>query len=271
MDGTFRPLESWLRNALCNDQHGPTIETSSSSSQSLLRIAVAANLPVTTTGSSLALFDLDHTLLPIDSDYEWGSFLVRIGILNPEHQAQENERFYRQYQDGTLNMVEYLDFALRPLASRPRVEVEGWHARYMNEVVRPQIRPEAIELVQLHQAAGHLCAVVTATNSFVTRPIAAALGVSNLIATEVEEIDGAYTGRPKGIPSFREGKIHRLEQWLTELGTSLDQFERSWFYSDSMNDMPLLKRVTNPVATNPDPRLAAVAKQVGWPILQLFS
>ena len=220
--------------------------------------------------SGLALFDLDHTLLPIDSDFEWGRFLVRIGILDPAVHEQENQRFYRQYQDGTLNIQEYLDYALQPLAKWPRTEVDAWHERFMAEVVLPAIRAEAIDLVKHHQEAGHLCAVVTATNAFVTRPIAHAFGIDHLIATEVEEHLGAYTGRPTGTPSFREGKVTRTLQWLDSLDKPFGTFKRSWFYSDSMNDLPLLKHVTDPVATNPDPRLLAAAQASGWPVLRLF-
>ena len=242
------------------------------------KIAAAANLPADQTGdrtideslSGLALFDLDHTLLPIDSDFEWGRFLVRIGILDPAVHEQENQRFYRQYQDGTLNIQEYLDYALQPLSQWPRAEVDGWHAQFMAEVVRPAIRPEAIDLVNHHQEAGHLCAVVTATNAFVTRPIANAFGIEHLIATEVEEHQGTYTGRPIGTPSFREGKVTRTLQWLESLDKPFESFKRSWFYSDSMNDLPLLKHVTDPVATNPDPRLLEAARASGWPVLRLF-
>ena len=242
------------------------------------KIAAVANLPADQTGdrtideslSGLALFDLDHTLLPIDSDFEWGRFLVRIGILDPAVHEQENQRFYRQYQDGTLNIQEYLDYALQPLSQWPRAEVDGWHAQFMAEVVRPAIRPEAIDLVNHHQEAGHLCAVVTATNAFVTRPIANAFGIEHLIATEVEEHQGTYTGRPIGTPSFREGKVTRTLQWLESLNKPFESFKRSWFYSDSMNDLPLLKHVTDPVATNPDPRLLEAARASGWPVLRLF-
>jgi len=242
------------------------------------KIAEVANLPADQSGDlnidqslrGLALFDLDHTLLPIDSDFEWGQFLVRIGVLDPAVHEQENQRFYRQYQDGTLNIQEYLDYALQPLSKWPRAEVDAWHAQFMAEVVRPAIRPEAVDLVRHHQAAGHLCAVVTATNAFVTRPIAGAFGIEHLIATEVEELQGAFTGRPIGTPSFREGKVTRTLQWLDSLDKPFETFKRSWFYSDSMNDLPLLRHVTDPVATNPDPRLLEAAQASGWPVLRLF-
>lgn len=219
---------------------------------------------------NLALFDLDHTLLPIDSDYEWSRFLVSVGKVDSERFASENERFYREYQAGTLDIVEFLAFQLAPLAAIPRDELDGLHARYMTEVVQPAIRPEARELVERHARAGDLCAIVTATNEFVTRPIAAEFGIEHLIATRVERIDGRYTGRPQGTPSFREGKVQRTAEWLAELGCSWDAFERSHFYSDSINDLPLLERVTDPVATNPDARLAALAHQRGWRTLRLF-
>lgn len=234
------------------------------------RIAAAANLPTAPRGDGLALFDLDHTLLPIDSDYEWGRFLVRIGVLDSATHERENQRFYRQYHEGTLDIAEYLAFALQPLARSPRAEVLGWHQQFMAEVVQPALRPEAFALVQHHLDAGHLCAVVTATNAFVTRPIAHALGFEHLVATEVEEQDGQYTGRSVGTASFRAGKVVRTQEWLGTMAKDLASFERTWFYSDSMNDLPLLKAVTNPVATNPDARLRVAAQDQGWPILQLF-
>ncbi len=218
----------------------------------------------------LSLFDLDHTLLPLDSDYEWARFLIRMGAIDGERYEAENERLFREYQEGTLDIAESLAFLLAPLAAFPLAELEAWHAQFMEEVIRPAIRPSAKALVARHQDRGDLCAVVTATNEFVTTPIAREFGVPHLIATTIESVDGRFTGRPRGTPSFREGKIVRTEQWLGELGHDFSSFSDSWFYSDSANDIPLLLRVTRPVATNPDPRLAAFAQERGWPTLRLF-
>ncbi|MFM1989664.1 MAG: hypothetical protein RJA99_2621 [Pseudomonadota bacterium] len=219
----------------------------------------------------LALFDLDHTLLPIDSDYEWSRFLVRLGVLDGEHHERENDRFYRDYQAGTLDIAEFLRFQLAPLAAHPRTTLDAWHRRFMAEVIEPRILPAARELVDRHRARGDLVALVTATNAFVTAPIARAFGIGHLVATGVEVgPDGEFTGRPDGTPSFREGKIVRTGEWLSSLGHRLEGFERSWFYSDSRNDLPLLERVTDPVATNPDDVLHATAIDRGWSVIRLF-
>ncbi|HYF58021.1 MAG TPA: HAD family hydrolase [Burkholderiaceae bacterium] len=219
----------------------------------------------------LALFDLDHTLLPVDSDYEWSRFLVRIGVLDGEAYERENDRFFRQYQSGTLDIAEFLRFQLAPLAAHPRETLDGWHRRYMAEVIEPRLLPAARALVDRHLARGDLVALVTATNAFVTAPIARAFGIGHLVATDVERRpDGSFTGRPEGTPSFREGKVVRTAEWLASLGRSLDDFDRSFFYSDSRNDLPLLERVTDPVATNPDAVLHAAALERGWPVLRLF-
>jgi HAD superfamily hydrolase (TIGR01490 family) len=218
----------------------------------------------------LALFDLDHTLLPIDSDYEWAQFLIRRGILDGEHYERENDRFFRAYQDGTLDIHDFLRFQLAPLAKYPRSTLDAWHEDYMREVIEPHITPVARELVDRHRQAGDLTALVTATNAFVTAPIARAFGIDHLVATGVEERDGGFTGRPHGTPSFKEGKVTRTGEWLATLGHELGGFERSWFYSDSRNDLPLLERVTDPIATNPDAVLHATALERGWPVLRLF-
>ena len=220
---------------------------------------------------NLALFDLDYTLLPIDSDYEWARFLIRQGVLDGEHYERENERFFTQYKQGTLNIFEFLEFQLAPLGAHPRRQLDAWHEQYMHDVVTPRIAPQARELVEHHRQQGDLIALVTATNAFVTAPIARAFGIDHLIATGIEEANGEFTGRPHGTPSFREGKVERTEQWLKGLGHELDGFGQSWFYSDSMNDLPLLERVSHPVATNPDERLAKTAEQRGWTILRLFA
>jgi HAD superfamily hydrolase (TIGR01490 family) len=222
------------------------------------------------TSARLALFDLDYTLLPIDSDYEWARFLVRIGVVDGAEYERRNDEFFRQYHAGTLDIHEFLEFQLAPLGAHPPETLERWHAQFMEEVIRPQIRPRALELVRGHLERGDLCAIVTATNEFVTGPIARAFDIEHLIATGVERVGGRYTGRPSGTPSFREGKILRTREWLADLGRDFADFGESWFYSDSANDVPLLEQVTNPVATNPDERLAALAGARNWPVLRLF-
>jgi HAD superfamily hydrolase (TIGR01490 family) len=221
---------------------------------------------------NLALFDLDHTLLPLDSDYEWGQFLVRIGAVDGAAFARRNADFYSQYEAGTLDPVEYLEFALSTLAQFTPGQLTDWHLQFMEEVIRPAILPAAVDLVKKHQDADHLVAIVTATNRFVTGPIAKAFGVANLIAAEPElGADGRITGKLLGIPTSGEGKIVHTKAWLGNLDKSLDSFERSYFYSDSQNDIPLLSVVTHPVATNPNARLRAHAQAHGWPIINIFN
>jgi HAD superfamily hydrolase (TIGR01490 family) len=221
---------------------------------------------------NLALFDLDHTLLPLDSDYEWGQFLVRIGAVDGGAFARRNADFFAQYEAGTLDPAEYLEFALSTLAQFAPRQLTDWHLQFMEEVVRPAILPAALNLVKQHQDADHLVAIVTATNRFVTGPIAKAFGVANLIAAEPElGADGRITGKLLGIPTSGEGKIVHTKAWLGTLGESLDSFERSYFYSDSQNDIPLLSVVTHPVATNPNARLRAHAQAHGWPIMNIFN
>lgn len=219
----------------------------------------------------LALFDLDHTLLPIDSDYEWGRFLGRIGVVDPSAQQREHDRFYEDYKAGTLDIDQFLAFQLAPLAGRDAETLARWHQQFMREVIEPAIRPQALALVGQHLDQGDLCAVVTATNDFVTAPIARRLGVPHLVATTAERNGQGFTGRAAGLPNFREGKVERTRQWLESLGHRLGDFENSWFYSDSANDLPLLSQVTHPVATNPDPRLLEQARSRGWPVLDLFA
>ena len=218
---------------------------------------------------NLALFDLDNTLLACDSDYEWGQFLVDRGVLDREAYEAQNAGFYEQYKAGTLDIHEFLGFALRPLAEHTPEDLDRWHADFMATRIRPAIGAAARELVRRHQDAGDLCAVVTATNSFVTGPIARAFGVPHLVATEPEQRAGRFTGRVAGIPCFREGKIARVEAWLAAQGFRLQDFAQSAFYSDSHNDLPLLERVTHPVVVDPDPKLAAVARARGWPAVSL--
>jgi HAD superfamily hydrolase (TIGR01490 family) len=224
--------------------------------------------------TNLALFDLDHTLIPTDSDHEWGRFMVKLGLVDAESYTRQNDAFYADYKAGKLDIHAYLVAVLKPLARHPRAQLAAWHEQYMHEVIRPAMLPPALELVRRHQEAGDLCCIVTATNEFVTRPIASAFGVDDLIACEVETVGGEpggdFTGQPRGTPSYREGKIVRTEGWLASLGKQWGDFERSYFYSDSHNDIPLLEKVTDPVATNPDDTLRAVALARGWRILDLF-
>ena len=219
----------------------------------------------------LALFDLDHTLLPLDSDVQWGNFAVRLGIVDASHHRAENDRFYQLYQQGRLDIHEYLAFQVTPLGAYTREQLDSWHAQFMDEVIRPAIRPEALELVASHREAGDLCALVTATNDFVTAPIAREFGIENLISTQLESVDGRFTGRTRSLPSYRDGKAVRTAEWLRTLGHDWSSFDRSWFYSDSVNDIALMSLVTDPVATNPDPRLAAHASEHGWRVLNLFA
>lgn len=221
---------------------------------------------------NLALFDLDHTLLPLDSDYEWGQFLARTGAVDVAAFAERNADFFAQYQAGTLNAVAYLEFALGTLARFPRKQLDDWHLQFMAEVIHPAIQPIARDLVQRHQDAGDLVAIITATNRFVTEPIAHAFGVAHLIAAEPELTpDGNLTGKLLGTPTFGANKVNHTLDWLATRGETLQSFERSHFYSDSQNDIPLLSVVTHPVATNPNARLEAHAKAHGWPILKLFN
>ncbi len=217
----------------------------------------------------LALFDLDNTLLTGDSDYEWGQFLVDRGVLDREAYEAQNREYYEQYVRGTLDIHEYLGFALRPLAEHSPAQLERWHAEFMRDRIVPMITPAARELVRAHLREGDLCAIITATNSFVTAPIAREFAVAHLIATEPERRDGRFTGRVAGIPCFREGKLARLDEWLAARGQHLEDFAQSTFYSDSHNDLPLLRRVTRPVPVDPDEPLAAEAQRRGWAAISL--
>jgi HAD superfamily hydrolase (TIGR01490 family) len=213
----------------------------------------------------LALFDLDNTLLGGDSDVLWAQFLIEEGVLHPEEYHAKNIWFAERYKDGTLDIHEFLDFQLSPLARHPRAQLDAWHEEYMQRKIRPIILDRAVELIASH--AGALRAIVTATNRFITTPIAKELGV-DLIATDLEEVQGCFTGKPCGTPCFREGKVERVTEWLAARGRKLGDHE-SWFYSDSLNDMPLLERVDHPVAVDPDPTLEAYAKERGWKIISL--
>lgn len=220
----------------------------------------------------LALFDLDHTLIPIDSDYSWGQFTVQLGWRDAESHTRANDAFYEQYKAGTLDIHEYIRFTVQALREHGVEQSDAAHRRFMDEIIRPAIQPQALELVRRHQAAGDQVVIVTATNEFVTRPIATAFGVPELIAIDLErDAQGNPTGAIRGTPSFREGKVARVEQWLAERGLDWSRVEHSTFYSDSINDLPLLDKVHEPVATNPDARLQAIAAQRGWRILNLFA
>jgi HAD superfamily hydrolase (TIGR01490 family) len=217
----------------------------------------------------LVLFDLDNTLLAGDSDYEWAQFLIDRGVLDRATYEAENDRFFAQYRAGTLDIYEFLDFQLAPLARYPRAQLDAWHAGFMDAKIRPMIGRPARSLVAGHLAAGSLCAIVTATNSFVTGPIAREFGVAHLIATEPEARDGEFTGKVAGTPSFRAGKVTRLEQWLSVMGQSLEGFDATWFYSDSHNDLPLLELVERPIAVDPDDTLRNLAAARGWQVISL--
>ena len=217
----------------------------------------------------LALFDLDNTLLAGDSDYEWGQFLVDRGVLERESYEAQNRAFYEQYKAGRLDIHEFLGFALRPLAAHTPAELDRWHAEFMRARIVPMMLPAARALVRRHLDSGDLCAIITSTNSFVTRPIAREFGIEHLIATEPEKANGRFTGRVAGLPSFREGKVRRLEDWLNKLGYRLQDFQQTSCYSDSHNDLPLLERVMRPVAVDPDETLARIAAQRGWETISL--
>jgi len=215
---------------------------------------------------SLAIFDLDNTLLEGDSDHAWGEFLVNKGIVDAQVYRQANDLFYQQYQDGSLNIDEYLEFALKPLINQPTQILSDWHKQFMRDYIAPMRQPRADALLQKHRDQGDHLLIITATNHFITGPIAALLGVGEILATDPEMIDGFYTGRVSGTPCFQRGKVTRLEQWLKNNSHSL---ANSFFYSDSFNDLPLLELVDNPVAVDPDDRLAKHAVDHQWPIISL--
>jgi HAD superfamily hydrolase (TIGR01490 family) len=219
----------------------------------------------------LALFDLDNTLIACDSDYEWGQFLVDRGVLDRERYESQNRIYFEQYVAGTLDIHEYLGFALRPLAEHAPADLARWHSEFMRARILPAITRESRALVRNHQERDDVCAIITATNSFVTAPIAREFGVKHLIATEPELLDGRYTGKVAGIPCFRDGKVRRLDEWLGKLGRRPADFDEISCYSDSHNDLPLLERATRPVAVDPDERLAAEAGRRGWPVISLKS
>ncbi len=217
----------------------------------------------------LVLFDLDNTLIDGDSDYEWAQFLIEQGVLERRSYEERNQEFFDQYKAGRLDIYAFLDFQLAPLAQYPRSQLDAWHAEFMRLKIQPIISSASRRLVERHLQDGHLCAIVTATNSFITAPIAREFGVAHLIATEPEEIDGRFTGKVRGTPCFREGKITRVDEWLHAQGMRWGDFSESRFYSDSHNDLPLLERVTHPVAVRPDPPLKHTALARGWDVIAL--
>jgi HAD superfamily hydrolase (TIGR01490 family) len=217
----------------------------------------------------LALFDLDHTLLTLDSDEAWVEFLIEEGFLDKTTFERANHELVARYRAGEATSVEFTHFYLSTLVGRDPDLLATWHASYLERKIRPAISASARELLARHRAEGHLLIMTTATSRFLTAPIARELGLENLIATEPETKDGRYTGKVAGTPNMREGKVTRLEAWLGERDLALDGFRQSWFYSDSVNDLPLLLRVTHPVAVNPDPPLAALARLKGWPQIEI--
>ncbi|BBL74813.1 HAD family hydrolase [Methylomagnum ishizawai] len=215
---------------------------------------------------SLAIFDLDNTLIAGDSDYLWGQFLVERGIVDAQEYETANARFYEDYKQGCLDIARFLEFALAPLARHEPATLYRWREEFVAAKIGPILLPAARALIEKHRAAGDLPVIVTATNRFVTEPIARLYGIEHLIATTPEFRDGRYTGRFEGTPCFQEGKVARLAEWLAETGRDL---AGSWFYSDSHNDLPLLERVEHPVAVDPDPSLARHARERGWPVIGL--
>lgn len=215
---------------------------------------------------SLAIFDLDNTLLAGDSDHAWGEFLVQHGIVDAQTYRETNDRFYQAYLSGELDIQRYLAFALQTLAQHPMDQLLRWREVFIDECIRPMILNAARQLIETHRQQGHYLLIITATNRFVTEPIARLLGVDDLIATDAEIVAGRFTGEVAGIPSFREGKVVRLQHWLKAQGRKQDV---TWFYSDSHNDLPLLEQVAHPIAVDPDPELAQTAKQRGWPVISL--
>lgn len=220
---------------------------------------------------NLALFDLDGTLLPNDSDHAFGEFMVTLGWADGAASRTRNDQFYADYLAGKLDVHAYLDFATSAWRARAPEEAEAARERFMHEVMAPALRPAARALVERHRDAGDMLAIVTATNEFITRPIADAFGIEHLIAVRLARDDaGRISGKIHGIPSYGGGKVHRVHEWLAEHGRTWDDFARVSFYSDSTNDLPLLELASDPVATNPSPALEAIARERGWRILKLF-
>ncbi len=215
---------------------------------------------------TLAIFDLDNTLLAGDSDHAWGEFIADLGIVDGAAYRQQNDAFYDDYCRGALDIFAYQRFVLAPIASRPTTQLAQWHARFMQERILPIVLPKAVALVESHRTQGHTLMIITATNAFITAPIARHFGIEHLLATEPEQLNGMYTGNVVGTPCYREGKVERLTHWLQDRRETLDG---SYFYSDSHNDLPLLSRVDHPVAVDPDNTLHTSATQSGWPVISL--
>lgn len=218
---------------------------------------------------NLAIFDLDNTLLAGDSDYNWSLFLIEEGLIDAQAHHDKNEQFYEDYKNGCLDIYAFLAFQLKPLSEHSKAFLDELHLKYMEKVIRPMMTEKAQDLVNQHKTNGDLCMIITATNSFVTKPIAAAYGIEHLIGTDPAFVDGRFTGEVDGLPSFQEGKVTRLNDWLAARGKQLDDFGSSYFYSDSHNDLPLMQLVTHPVAVDADETLTAHAKQHGWPCISL--
>ena len=218
---------------------------------------------------NLALFDLDNTILAGDSDYNWSRFLIQEGYLDGAIHAEKNEKFYADYKAGTLDIYAFVEFQFKPLARNPRSILNQLLKKYVEEVIKPMITERAYALVRKHREEGDLLIVITATNSFITKPIAALFGIENLIGTDPEEKEGEFTGKVSGLPSFKEGKVTRLEAWLKNKNLSLADFKKSYFYSDSHNDLPLMQKVTHPVAVDSDDILTEYANSKGWPQISL--
>lgn len=218
---------------------------------------------------NLAIFDLDNTLLNGDSDYNWSLFLIKKGILDQSIYEQQNEEFFKDYQTGSLDIDAYAEFQFKPLRENERLFLNDLRDEYVATIIRPMITEKAKDLVNEHRSQGDQLLIITATNSFITKPIAALFGIEELIGTDLEEINNQFTGKIKGVASFQEGKVTRLNQWLDNKHLTLAQFDKTFFYSDSKNDLPLLRIVSHPVAVNPDATLNTEAKKNNWPIMSL--
>ncbi|MDC0423245.1 HAD-IB family hydrolase [Methylophilaceae bacterium] len=217
----------------------------------------------------LAIFDLDNTLLNGDSDYNWSLFLIQHGVLDADTYKERNEQFFKEYQSGNLDVYAYCEFQFKTLKDNSRELLDELRADYVNTIIKPMITKEAKDLVESHRKENHKLLIITATNSYITRPIADLFDIEDLIGTDLEELNGQFTGKVSGLPSFQEGKITRLNLWLDKRGIKFQELEKTFFYSDSMNDIPLLEKVSNPVAVNPDETLQKKAIKENWPIIQL--
>ncbi len=215
---------------------------------------------------ALAIFDLDNTLIGGDSDHLWGEFVCERGLVDSDAFAARNDQFYEDYKSGNLDIDAYLRFALAPLKDRDPELLAAWHRDFMTTKIEPVMLPRATQLIANHRERRDQLLIITATNEFITRPIAAALGIEDILACEAQVRNGRYTGEPQGVPSYHEGKVVRLEQWLRGRDISL---EGAYFYSDSHNDLPLLEQVDKPIAVDPDPTLLARAREAGWPVISL--